>query len=331
MMSRSVRALFLLGGIVLLAVLLRNIDLPAARDSVRAANPVWFALAVVLLAADVAVKAVRWRWMIVRVSGARLALRAAATAILAGVAAASFSPARTVDLAKPVLLKQRFNTPLATSVAAALIERAFDGVALIILFGLSLPLVGVGGATFRPAAVAAGFLLVAGALALASPPTLRAAALGLIRRLPVSVELRNGSARVTEAFTGGLALWRRRANLWPLAGLSVLAAFTEAARTAAVFRAVGLPLGPGGAMLAFSTANIVAVAALIPGGIGITELSMAAVAGFVLRLPATHHLIAGAVLLDRLLSYYLVVAVGALILVILGRPGPAGSGPSAGS
>ncbi|MDQ7843062.1 MAG: lysylphosphatidylglycerol synthase transmembrane domain-containing protein [Armatimonadota bacterium] len=329
-MTRPVRSLFLLGGVVLLVVLLRKIDLPAARDAVRAASPAWFALAAALLVADVVIKAARWRWMVARAGGVQLDLGEAAAAILAGVAAASFSPARTVDLAKPMLLKQRFGTPLATSVAAALVERAFDGMALIVLFGISLPLVGWGGTTFRPAAVAAGFLLTAGALALASPPTLRAVALGLIRRLPVSVGLRNGSERVTEAFTGGLALWRTRANLWPLAGLSVLAGLTEAARTAAVFRAVGLPLSPGGAMLAFSTANIVAVAVLIPGGIGITELSMAAVAGLMLRLPATHHLIAGAVLLDRVLSYYLVVAVGALILVLAGRPASAEAGPGAG-
>jgi len=329
-MTRSVRVLFLLAGAVLLGLLLVRIDISAARESVRAASPVWLVLAAIFLIVNVIVKALRWRWMVARFAGAYLDLRSAVAAILAGVAAASFSPARTVDLAKPVLLKHRFDTSLAASVAAVLVERAFDGVALVVLFGISLPLLGAGGAPFRPVAAAAGLFLAAGVLALTLPRTLRAVALRMIQRLPVSVGLRNGSERVTDALTGSLSLWRKRANLWPLMGLSVLAALADAARAAAVFRAMGLSLGLGGAMLAFSAANLVAVAALIPGGIGITELSMAAVAGLILRFPATHALVAGAVLLDRVLSYYLVVGVGALILLALGRPSREAL-PSAGS
>jgi uncharacterized membrane protein YbhN (UPF0104 family) len=68
-------------------------------------------------------------------------------------------------------------------------------------------------------------------------------------------------------------------------------------------------------MLTVSVANLVGVVALIPGGIGITELSMAGVASLILRVPAAGAVVAGAVLLDRLLSYYLVAGAGALILL----------------
>lgn len=319
-MTRSIRLLFLLAGGVLLGVMLARIDLPAARASLRSADPFWLVVALILLAANVVTKALRWRWMVSRLTGKRLDLPSAALAIVAGVAAASFSPARAVDLGKPLLLRQRFGAPLAPSTAAVLIERFLDGAALLVLFGASLPMLRVArDAPFQPVLASAGILLVAGVAVLASPRTLRVIAARALRHLPLSEELRSGSARVADAFTDSLALWRTRANLWPLLGLSVAAAVCEAGRLAAVFAAMGLPLGFAGAMLTFSVANLVAVVALIPGGIGITELSMAGVASLVVRLPATSAPVAGAVLLDRLLSYYLVVGAGALILLGLGR------------
>jgi uncharacterized protein (TIRG00374 family) len=319
-MTRSIRVLLLLAGGVLLGILVARIDLAGVRASLREADLLWLAAALLMLAANVLTKALRWRWMVFRLTGEHLDLPSAAMAILAGVAAASFSPARTVDLAKPLLLKQRFGTSLAPSTAAVLIERFLDGAALVVLFGASLPVLrAVRGASFHPALAAAGIVLVAGVAAFASPATLRALAARVIRRLPLSEELRHGSSRVTDAFTDNLSLWRTRANLWPLLGLSVAAALCDAGRLAAVFAAMHLSLGFPGAMLVFSVANLVAVVALIPGGIGITELSMAGLAALVLRTPAASAPVAGAVLLDRLLSYYLVVGVGALILLGLGR------------
>ncbi|HEU5297868.1 MAG TPA: lysylphosphatidylglycerol synthase transmembrane domain-containing protein [bacterium] len=330
-MTRPIRLIFLLAGGALLAVLLVRIDVPAVRASIRAADPRWLGVSLIFLAVNILVKAGRWRWMVRRLTGHVLDLPSAAQAILAGVAAASFSPARTVDLAKPVLLKQRFDVALSTSTAAVLVERFLDGASLIVLLGASLPVLRTArGAQFHPALAAAGVLLVAGAAVLASPRTLRALAARLIGRLPISEDLRTGSSRVADAFTDGLALWRTRANLWPLLGWSVGAALCEAARLAAVFAGLGLPLGLAGGMLTFSVANLVAVVALIPGGIGITELSMAAVAGIVLGIPAASAGVAGAVLLDRVLSYYLVVGGGAVVLLGAGRSAGRVQTPSGG-
>lgn len=330
-MSRPIRLIFLLAGGALLAVLLLRVDLAAVRASIRAADPRWLGAALIFQAANILVKAGRWRWMVRRLTGHALDLPSASLAILAGVAAASFSPARTVDLAKPVLLKQRFDVALSTSTAAVLIERFLDGASLIVLFGASLPVLRAArGAQFHPALAAAGLLLLAGVGVLAAPSTLRALAARLIGRLPISADLRTGSSRVAAAFADGLALWRTRSNLWPLLGWSVGAALWEAARLAAVFAGLGLPLGLAGGMLSFSVANLVAVVALIPGGIGVTELSMAAVAGIVLGVPAASAGVAGAVLLDRVLSYYLVVGGGAVVLLGAGRSAGRVQTPSGG-
>jgi len=319
-MSRRTRVVFLVAGAALLALLVIRIDVVGVRRAVAAADVRLLAAAGGLLAVNILIKALRWQVMVHRLTGARLDLPSAVTSIFAGVAAASFSPARTVDLAKPMLLKQRLGVGLATSTGAVLVERYLDGAALVVLFGASIALVPVArGSQFQPALAAAGILLVAGIIALASPEMVRTLMTRLIQRLPLPIEIREGSARVTDAFASSLALWRTRRNIWLLLGMSVLAALCEAARLVAVFGAMREPLGLAGGMLVFSAANLVAILALIPGGIGITELSMAGVAALVLRTTAIRGSIVAAVVLDRLLSYYLVVGIGALILIGMSR------------
>ncbi|MGH2398298.1 MAG: lysylphosphatidylglycerol synthase transmembrane domain-containing protein [bacterium] len=319
-MSRRTRFIFLIAGAALLGLLVVRVDLAGVGRSLAAADVRWLGAAVGLLVIDVLVKALRWRLMVHRLTGAHLDVPSAVTAILAGVAAASFSPARSVDLAKPLLLRQRFGVGLATSTGAVLVERYLDGAALVILFGVSIALLPVArGSQFQPALAAAGLLLVAGIVVIASPEMVRALLTRIIRRLPLPHEIREGSSRVGDAFASSLALWRTRRNIWLLLGASVLAALCEATRLMTVFRAMGEPMGFSGAMLAFSTANLVAILALIPGGIGVAELSMAGVAAIVLRTQAMGGAIVAAVVLDRVLSYYLVVGIGALILVGMSR------------
>lgn len=319
-MNPRFRLAFLLVGAAALAFLIIRVDVGGVRRSLAAADLRWLGVAAVLLASNVLVKALRWRIMVYRLTGSHLDLGSALTAILAGVAAASFTPARSLDLAKPMLLKQRLGVSLATSTGAVLVERYLDGAALIVLLGVSIALLPVArGSQFQPALVAAGILLVAGIAALASPEMVRSVLTRVIRRLPIPTEMRQGSVRLTDALASSISLWRTRRNIWLLLGASVLAAICEAGRLTAVFMAMGEPLGFPGAMLTFSAGNLVAILALIPGGIGVTELSMAGVAALVLRTSVIRGSIVAAVLLDRMLSYYLVTGIGALILVSMSR------------
>ncbi|MGH6960579.1 MAG: lysylphosphatidylglycerol synthase domain-containing protein, partial [Dongiaceae bacterium] len=88
---------FLVAGAALLALLVIRIDVVGVRRAVAAADVRLLAAAVGLLTVNILIKALRWQVMVRRLTGARLDLPSAITAILAGVAAASFSPARSVD------------------------------------------------------------------------------------------------------------------------------------------------------------------------------------------------------------------------------------------
>src|SRR3989475_1726518 len=170
-MTRWVRAALLVLGFVILAGFVRSVDLAAIVLAVTGADAGWLALAVLLLIANVTVKAARWRIMAGMMSQRPLSLPAAETAILAGVAAASLTPGRGLELAKPLLLRASHGVPMASSTAAVVVERLLDGAALIVLFAVSLVAVPAGrGSAFYPVIAAIALFLTAGAAPFLLPP-----------------------------------------------------------------------------------------------------------------------------------------------------------------
>ncbi len=309
-------------GLIVLAGFVASLDLAAIVSAVAGASAGRLALAALLLVANVTVKAARWRAMAGVMSQRPLSLSAAEAAILAGVAAASLTPGRGVELAKPLLLRSSHDVPMATSTAAVIVERLMDGAALIVLFAVSLVVVPAGRApALYPVIAAVVFFLAAGAVLLLLPHRLTSIAPWVTGRLSLPTRVQARVASIAERFAGGLAVWRRSRKLGLLLALSVTAAFFEVIRLTTVFSALRLRVSIPDAMLAFCAANLLGTVSFIPGGIGITELSLAGIIAVVTpigRPPA----VAAAVLVDRALSYYLIVALGALILVVASRRMP---------
>src|SRR5438552_12949482 len=207
-----------------------------------------------------------------------LSLPAASAAILAGVAAASLTPGRGVELAKPLLLRSSHAVPMAASTAAVVVERLLDGAALITLFAVSLLVVPAGrGSAFYPVVAAIGLFFAVGAALLLLPHRLTSLATWVTDRLPLPAPVQSRLASIAERFAAGLAVWRQGGRLGQLLAISVAAACVEMLRLTAVFAALRLRLGVADAMLAFCAANRLGPTTVIPGGRGITELSLAGI------------------------------------------------------
>lgn len=321
-MNRWTRIGFLAAGGILLILLALRVDWAAVARVLSTARPAAVLAAAGFEAVNVTVKGLRWRMLVRRLTGAGppLSFGRAVQAVLAGVAAASVTPGRAFDLAKPLLLQRSHGTPLAAGVGAAMIERLFDGIALVVLFGISLLALPLArDPRFRPVLIAAGLLLAGGLAILIAPRGIRLVGRVGLRLLGWMPGLQSIVQRAGIEFIEGVASSRASSTLPVLAAFSIGAAVLEAARLAAVANAVGVSMSLGAAMLVFSAANLVAVAALIPGGIGVTELTMAAAAALVTGLRPGAPMAAAIVLLDRLLSYYLIVGVGAVVLAASAR------------
>src|SRR2546427_8526391 len=104
-MTRWVRAALLVLGFVILAGFVRSVDLAAIVLAVTGADAGRLALAVLLLIANVTVKAARWRIMAGMMSQRPLSLPAAEKAVLPRGAAAGPTPRRGAGLAEAPLLR----------------------------------------------------------------------------------------------------------------------------------------------------------------------------------------------------------------------------------
>lgn len=321
-MNRWIRLGLLVLGVLILAGFVRSLDISAIAAALARADAARLGVAAVLLAGNVAVKALRWQVMAGHLSGRTLRFRAAGAAIAAGVAAASLTPAKGVELAKPLLLRASHGVPMASTTAAVVVERLLDGAALVVMFAASLLIVPAArGSVFYPVIAAIAVFLSGAAVILLLPHRLAAVAAWVAHRAPVPPHIRSRAVSVTGQFAGGLAEWRESGRLGLLLALSVTAAVLEVLRLATVLAALGLRVGVAETMLSFCAASMLAAMTFIPGGIGITEVSLVGVVQAVAAVgpPAA---VGAAVLLDRVISYYLVVAIGGVILVLAARIQP---------
>jgi uncharacterized protein (TIRG00374 family) len=329
-MTATIRAVLFGLGLVLLARFVVRLDLAGTVAAIQTANPLLLALAVLLLAANVGTKALRWRMMARRMSDQPLRWMTAGAAILAGVAAASLTPARGVELAKPLLLRSSHGVPMATSTAGVVVERLLDGVGLGLLFVLSIVFVPAARlSVVRPVFVGIALLLATGTGVLMLPHRLATLATWVAAYVPLSAAGRSRVVSIATRFADALADWRGHKGLGLLLALSVLAAFLEVLRLAAVCGALGLRIGVFEAMLAFSASNLLAAVTFVPGGIGITEVSLAGLLVLAAGVPP-QTAVGASVLVDRTLSYYLVVAVGAIVLITAAQRAPSGASPTRG-
>jgi glycosyltransferase 2 family protein len=314
-MTATIRAILLGLGLVLLARFVVRLDVPGTVSAIHAARADLLTLAVLLLAANVGTKAFRWQMMTRHMHDRPLPFASAMAAILAGVSAASLTPGRGVELAKPLLLRSSHGVPMATSTAGVVVERLLDGAALGVLFVLSLVVVPAARlSAFRPVLAGIALFMAIGLALLMLPHKLAGIVAWATTRLRLPTRVQVRVASVTSRFADALAGWRGHRALWVLLALSVLAAFLEVLRLAAVCTSLGLPVGVAEAMLAFSAANLLAAVSFVPGGIGITEVSLAGLLVLATGVPP-QTAVGVSVLVDRTLSYYLVVALGAVVLI----------------
>lgn len=307
-------------GVIILILFAATTNIREFGRALAGVRPGLLAVAAAAIALQILVKAFRWRYMVGRLTGTLISMRFATISIVAGVAAGSIAPARSFEMAKAMLLRGSHGTSLGLSTSAMIVERMLDVVLLIgtlLLAALLLP---------RRMVTASGVLLVTiaalagGATLLAvAPLRVREWAGAVIRRLPGPAGLRRWGLALLDTFCESVLVWRQGRTLGVLVGLSALGASLDVARVCAVFWAMGTALSAPFLAFTYTGAAVLGMALLIPGGVGVTEVSQV---GLILLLApgAVPMAIArGAVLVDRFLSYYLLTVIGATLLMAYHR------------
>ena len=224
----------------------------------------------------------------------------------------SLTPGKVGELLKPGLLQDRYGTSASAVSSVVVAERITD------LLGVAL-LLGVGALADTSVALVAGvvWLGVGAALAVLLSPALGAFAVQIIRKLPLGETV----GGLVEALLETLRALSRPGVMVPALGLSVAAWALQCVSLWLVASGIaGCELNLLESILAYVGPLLAGAAALVPGGVGVAEATMA---GMVVRLGDASVPDAGAVtaiVRGLTLWWAVLLGLGALALFWIRKP-----------
>ena len=270
-MKATIRALIgVAASILLLWWALHDVSAAEVLSELRHADPLLFALAVVVTTLGFPIRAMRWRALLISAAG-EVPFSPRFTATTIGFAANNLLPARLGEVARALCLGRLAGVPVAAAFGSLVVERLLDAVVLVALLFISMAAPGfpelrdIGGVDARTAAAVIAAVSVIGGMALFALAVAPAALMRIVERfLPGAIRQRILDAM--GSFAAGLgALSNPRLFLislawavgqWLFLALSFLLAFrafgiTQVPFAGAVFLqslialAVAIPSAPG--------------------------------------------------------------------------------------
>lgn len=301
----------ILAGVAVLAGFSVYADVRELGERLRGFGWWAFAAALGLALVNYALRLVRWS-LYLSTCELEVPARIRVLSFLAGFAL-SITPGKLGELIKSYLLRESCGVPVTRSAPIVIAERVTDLLALLILGVIGVGLYGV-----ARGMVAAGAAVIAlGLIALAWPRVAHAVIALACRPRP----LRRFAPRLHRMYDGLSALLRPRPLTWAT-GLGVIAWLAECvgfSLIANAFPGVAVPLGL--ATLIYAATTVAGALSFLPGGLLVTEASMA-----LLLIEASRGMdeatAVAATVLTRLATLWFAVAIGVVALAILRRIAP---------
>lgn len=297
--------------VIALALVARSVDIEAAGEALRTADPRWVALLFVFLAVDILLRAVRWRVLLAPL--AAVSFRDTLSSLLVGYLANNVLPARLGEIVRSHDLGERTGVSRSAILGTIVIERIVDTFVVVSIAAAAILVLSVRGVV--ASAVMVGFavttLLVVGV------------AVGIYaHRLPGADRVRvflgrwPRVRRILAKLRTGLAV----ASDWRTMGAAVVLSIASWSCTvlafAAAAQAVGVEPTMGQAALLAAGTNLATAVPAGPGYVGTFELATVTIAASVgiAREPA----LAFAILVHAA-TLLLTSIGGAIALVLRGR------------
>jgi glycosyltransferase 2 family protein len=296
-----------------LALVVRSVDLDAAVEALRRADPRWLVLLAAAIALDVLFRALRWRVLLAPIEA--VPYRMALQALLVGYLANNVLPARLGELVRAHVLGDRSGISRSTVLGTVFVERAVDTAVVVAIAALAIIVLSVRG-------VVASAVLVG--IAVSALLVLVLAAAILAHRVP-------GAERIATRLAGwpkasqilgrvreGLVVAGRPRTMAAAVALTVISWSCTVVAFAAAAQAVGIEPTIGQAALLAAGTNLATAIPSAPGYIGTFELAAVSIAASV-GIPAGPAL-AFAVLVH--VTALLLTSIGGAIVVITGGHRP---------
>jgi uncharacterized protein (TIRG00374 family) len=222
-MRRHFRTFVVLALVVgLLGVFLHSVNLRTVAAEIVRAQPDWLALSLATMFANLAIRALRWQYLLEPLGVATFANAFRATAV--GFAASSVLPARAGEIIRPYFLARHERMSATGAFATIILERLLDLVTVLMLLAAFVFLFGQGVATGNPTLFAAVKWAGAGATVaslgalvmlfmLAGNPERLATAMRRFERAAPSA-FAGMISRIVQKFARGLGTIRRPGRLF---------------------------------------------------------------------------------------------------------------------
>ena len=262
--------------VVALALVVRSVDLGAAWDVLRRAQPQWIALLVAFVTADVLMRAVRWRVLLAPL--ADVPFRATLSSLLVGYLANNVLPARLGEIVRSHDLGERTDVSRSTILGTIVVERVVDTVVVVAIAAVAILVLSVRGIVASAVLVglAVTALLVVGI------------AVGMVaHRLPGADRLAAFIGRwprvrhILRRLREGLSIASDIRTMAAAVLLSVGSWSCTVLAFAAAAQAIGVEPTIGQAALLAAGTNLATAIPAAPGYVGTFELAAVTIAGSV--------------------------------------------------
>jgi len=253
--------------VLLYAVLAALADAPATVAAIGLFPPALVVLMLALALVGFFLRALRWGWLMRR-SGHHVRTSDAVYVHLSGQAM-GVTPGRVGEVVKPWLCREVVGMPMSTGLALLFTERVADLIGVIVLSLAGLTVLGAGGLW-----LVAGLGIVVAATALVASPRFHRVVLGFLGRYRLTERLAAPFGSAFSVMADSLS-WRTLAAAAPV---SVLAWGVEGVGFVLAVRALGFTdLGPAALVSVYAASTIIGAFTFLPGGIGLTEASLAGI------------------------------------------------------
>lgn len=255
-------------GLTLLWIAVRGVDPVGVLRALGGADPVWLALTVALVIGGLLLKTVRWS-VLLRPVAPDLGFAHITGILLTGQAGNALLPARSGDALRVILASSKDRGRLAAVAAGIGIEKALDGVMLLVAVALVLPMLPPGVAvadSWRSLLAFSLGSLAAALLALVLSPRVWQVARPLAARLPRAAG--KWVVDLGDRFVSGMKELRTGGRFAAVFVLSVLTWIMMALTNLALAAALHLPNDLSLGLVVLVMGFVAVVPGLMPGQVG---------------------------------------------------------------
>ena len=269
-----VRLVGILVSVLALWVVLRSVDLAKCADVIAHANPLPIAACLLVIAAQVTLRSIRWRLLLPEPrDGHRLRVIRIMPAMLVGYLGNSVLPARLGEPIRAYLVARREDLDVAEAFGSVVLERVVDTATLALLAFVAAIAVNATSWIVQATGLAALIGCAAtAALVIVGPTPLVRIARRIVARLPVATRLEPIMARLDD-FARGIDKPSRSGAIVYAALISAACWGLDATTFWLVAQSIGAPVSPAAALLIGGVTVLGTALPSAPGYVGTFDLA----------------------------------------------------------